>query len=219
MKKLFVILLAALLLVSFTSCNQDKIDDLEKKVAEKEAENEATIQNYEDFTATYNAAMKIGQAAYALANDVTTTLIEKTLSAENVTTSQISSAWWCIYGGLAISDVEKSTEEGSISGKIKSSGSESEVENIVVKFTYKASSSSETTLNGEIKMNGVVTNTKSESEKTKSVTAKSVSLQGVSYKDISFTLDKDGKFTAAQVEGKDVNLNLLNNQIDNSYGM
>ena len=53
MKKLFVILLAVLLLVSFTSCNQDKIDALEKKVAEKEAENEATIQNYEDFMDTY----------------------------------------------------------------------------------------------------------------------------------------------------------------------
>ena len=53
MKKLFVILLAVLLLVSFTSCNQDKIDELEKKVAEKEAENEATIQNYEDFMDTY----------------------------------------------------------------------------------------------------------------------------------------------------------------------
>ena len=60
MKKLLIILLAALLLVSFTSCNQDKIHELEKKVAEKEAENEATIQNYEDFMDTYavlNACM------------------------------------------------------------------------------------------------------------------------------------------------------------------
>lgn len=69
MKKLLVILLAVLLLVSFTSCNQDKIDNLEKKVAEKEAENEtlkeekeAIVKNYEDFEKVLKLENAVSQA-------------------------------------------------------------------------------------------------------------------------------------------------------------
>ena len=50
MKKLLIILLAALLLVSFTSCNQDKIDELEKKVAEQEKEKETLTKEKETLT-------------------------------------------------------------------------------------------------------------------------------------------------------------------------
>ena len=218
MKKLFVILLVALLLVSFTSCNQDKIDDLEKKVAEKEAENEATIQNYEDFTATYNAAMKIALVSYTLAYDSSSKSYNETLSAENVTGEKIISAWYYINGGDYISDVTKSTEEGGISGTIKTSETGASIKNVIVKFTYKTSSSSETTNNGEISMNVETTSSTSEDGKTRTTTAKSVSLQGVSYKDISFTQDEKGTFTAATVDGKDVNLNLLNSQIVTTTG-
>ena len=63
MRKILVVLLASLLLLSFTSCNQDKIEELEKKVAQEQekvkqeqeqveqekANHEATIKNFEDF--------------------------------------------------------------------------------------------------------------------------------------------------------------------------
>ncbi len=48
MRKLIVVLMAVLMLVSFTSCNQDKIDELEKKVKEQEAE--IAKKNAEDET-------------------------------------------------------------------------------------------------------------------------------------------------------------------------
>ena len=83
MKKLLIILLAALLLVSFTSCNQDKIDELEKKVAEQEKEKEtltkeketlteeketlekdqeAMLKNFEDFAKVYSLESTINSA-------------------------------------------------------------------------------------------------------------------------------------------------------------
>ena len=49
MRKVIVILLAALLLLSFTSCNQDKIDELEAQVKQEQAAHAATIKNFEDF--------------------------------------------------------------------------------------------------------------------------------------------------------------------------
>ena len=83
MKKLLIILLAALLLVSFTSCNQDKIDELEKRVAQQEQEKEALekkvseeqkeketlekdqeamLKNFEDFKKVYSLESTINRA-------------------------------------------------------------------------------------------------------------------------------------------------------------
>ncbi len=54
MRKVIVILLAALLLLSFTSCNQDKIEELEAQVKQEKEDHEATIKNFEDFIDTYD---------------------------------------------------------------------------------------------------------------------------------------------------------------------
>ncbi len=80
MKRFLVILLAALLLLSFTSCNQDKIDELEAQVKQEEAkveqekaDHEATIKNFEDFMEAFVLTSDLLSTSYgkdgALANN------------------------------------------------------------------------------------------------------------------------------------------------------
>ena len=58
MRKLIVVLMAVLMLVSFTSCNQDKIDELEKKVAQNEADKET----FTEFVDAFQSVMAIKNA-------------------------------------------------------------------------------------------------------------------------------------------------------------
>ena len=65
MRKLIVVLMAVLMLVSFTSCNQDKIDELEKKVAEKDAEiaqNKAEKETFTEFVDAFQSVMAVEEA-------------------------------------------------------------------------------------------------------------------------------------------------------------
>ena len=62
MKKYFIILLAVLLLFTFTSC-KDKSAEVEaeykEKLAAQEAENESIVKNYEDFWDAYDIAEQV----------------------------------------------------------------------------------------------------------------------------------------------------------------
>ena len=58
MRKLIVVLMAVLMLVSFTSCNQDKIDELEKKVAQNEADKET----FTEFVEAFQSVMAVEDA-------------------------------------------------------------------------------------------------------------------------------------------------------------
>ncbi len=65
MRKLIVVLMAVLMLVSFTSCNQDKIDELEKKVKEQEAEiakKNAEDETYNKFVEDFLSVMVVKYA-------------------------------------------------------------------------------------------------------------------------------------------------------------
>ena len=65
MRKLIVVLMAVLMLVSFTSCNQDKIDELEKEVKQKDAEiaqNKAEKETFTEFIDAFQSVMAVEEA-------------------------------------------------------------------------------------------------------------------------------------------------------------
>ena len=228
MKKLFVILLAALLLVSFTSCNQDKIDELEKKVAEKETENETLkaekediVKNYEDFVDAYSFYNRFSPSFSLVIRPDSDNKVDVDFS----TSSSLKPGIISILEYLALTEDEKlnsntlTETKGTISGTGKMDSTTNEQTEAALKFTgnsfkvkYTTNKTSEAkeftlTLDGDYSFK----NGTDKSEVTFKMT-----VNGTAY-DISFEKDsKTGEFTAAKANGKDVNIGLLNNQI--SYG-
>ena len=220
MKKLFVILLAALLLVSFTSCNQDKIDELEKKVAEKEAEKEAIVKNYEDFVDAYSFYNRFSPSFSLVIRPDSDNKVDVDFSTSSLKPGTISIVEYLapLEEDEELSSSSLIEAKGTISGTGKMDSTTNKQTEAALKFTGNSFKVSYTTNKASAKE---FTLTLDGDYSFKNGTDKSevtfkMTVNGTAY-DISFEMDsKTGEFTTAKANGKDVNIDLLNNQI--SYG-
>ena len=226
MKRFLVILLAALLLLSFTSCNQDKIEELEAQVKQEQAEKEATVKNYEDFV----DAFIFSGILSAQFNDV---LFTKDQSGDNhvpvtlpIEYTETSTATKPEFLNSFISSFITLSENESLnygydptvtkaSGKIK--GTITDIENMSLTFednsytvTYKVDGDTEER-ELKLELSGTYTITGNEAGGTVTL---NLTINKAKY-DVSYTMNsKTMKFSAAEVNGEDVNLNLANKIFD-----
>ena len=222
MKRFLVILLAALLLLSFTSCNQDKIEELEAQVKQEQAEKEATVKNYEDFVDAFIFSGRLpAQFTNVLFtkdqsgdNDVPVTLpIEYTETSTDTKPTFLNSFilnFITLGENESLNYSEKPTVTKA-SGKIK--GTITDEQNMSLTFednsytvTYKVKGETE---ERELKLELSGTYAISETETAGTVTL-NVTINKTKY-DVSYTMNpKTMKFSAAKVNGENVNLNLAN---------
>ena len=238
MKKLFVILLAALLLVSFTSCNQDKIDDLEKKVAEKEAENEtlkdekdAIVKNYEDFMhAAYDATEFTAAYSDVMPNeskeDIGTIKLEeldsKTLS-YSFKHPDLVELFASIEDGERIV-IDSLTAKGNVTGKNVYDSEQTNTDwaiaftNNEVAYEYHVVDENDATVSGKEELTVTLKISGSIAQKTDATAGTSSLSVNITANDKTYDVSYARKTTtreyiAAKVNGNDVELRLLNASI------
>lgn len=226
MKRFLVILLAALLLLSFTSCNQDKIEELEAQVKQEQEEKEATVKNYEDFV---DAFIFSGR----LSTQFTNVLFTKDQSGDNYVPATLPIEYtetntdtkpaflnsfisnFITLGENESLDYSNNPTVTKASGKIK--GTITDRQNMSLTFEdnsytvkYKVDGDSEDReLKLELSGTYAITGTETSGTVTLNLT-----INKTKY-DVSYTMSsKTMKFTAAKVNGEDVNLNLANKIFD-----
>lgn len=241
MKKLLVVLLAALLLFSFTSCNQDKIDELEAQVAQKEAQvkqkeadNEATIKNYEDFMAAFSITESLNKTTYGKLLDDKTELSLDTLTETDLAKIKFGAdfierfvtlgAKESIYESAEYPNNNPTAKKAT--GKVKykkdvdsatsSTAITYEFDKVSFNVKYYVGSNERELegleLSGElsIQFSGV-----SESSGSQTISFNGT-INNTAYNFSCTVSNKDGvvQFTAAKVNGNDVELRLLNANVD-----
>ena len=237
MKKLFVILLAVLLLVSFTSCNQDKIDELEKKVAEKDAEiaqNKADKETFTEFVEAFQSVMMVEKAYKDVLFDSNNNLrTPNTIDlyyndgADHVQPTFRGDGSYGVWIGkqvLAKNPNISSIEDIKTSGSVTYEGTPTK-KNFAYKIVKNEVSvecelkDSEETATVKLDIDGSLSVKTENSSDT--VTTVTVAFNGTicgEAIDTSFAVSMESKenlkFTAAKINGKDVDLVLLNDVAD-----
>ena len=238
MRKLIVVLMAVLMLVSFTSCNQDKIDELEKEVKQKEAEiaqKEAEKETFTEFVEAFQSVMVVEDAyETVLYNSKDSTYrtspidVHYTSAVDSVQPKFIGDGWNGVWIGLQA--LAKNPDISSIK-EVKTSGTVTYEETPTkTNFAYKIVKN-EVSVECELKDSEETATVKldidgSLSCKTAVDSASNSATVTVAFNgnicgediDISFTVsmttNEYPEFTAAKINGKDVNLILLNNVVD-----
>ena len=229
MKRFLVILLAALLLFSFTSCNQDKIDELEAQVKQEEAkveqekaDHEATIKNFEDFFEAMSAIGSYTQlysSTLGDSSDVDVTLDKTKVSSFTNHLSRFVS----LEEGESVASGDASIEaaSGTIKGKNKHPDGSGTYIPYDIDLTYTNVSTtikySVSDKNGKIAAKTDLTITISVSgrfiqKEDANTGATTVSFKGTingTEYDYSFAKNKYGEFTSAKINGNNVELRLL----------
>ena len=228
MRKVIVILLAVLLLLSFTSCNQDKIDELEAQVKQEQAAHAATIKNFEDFMDTHDILKEFYGTKYNGLLTSTEDTFEVTLDSTNASKIKFADdfikRFATLNNGEELSQSQDRTTTNA-SGTIKvTKGTNSrtlEFNNtsfdIRYYYTVNNNVASEPREIKGLTISGTLSTTE---EKETSDTATGVfsfdgTINGTKYK-LSYTISvnlkdtTDYEFTEAKVNGNNVELRLLN---------
>ena len=231
MKRFLVILLAALLLFSFTSCNQDKIDELEAKVKQEEAkveqekaDHEATIKNFEDFFEAMSAIGRYTQL-YSSTLGASADSVDVTLDKTKVSSfTNYLSSFVSLEEGESVASGDASIEaaSGTIKGKNKHPDGSGTYIPYDIDLTYTNVSTtikySVSDKNGKIAAKTDLTITISVSgrfiqKEDANTGATTVSFKGTingTEYDYSFAKNKYGEFTSAKINGNNVELRLIN---------
>ena len=228
MRKLIVVLMAVLMLVSFTSCNQDKIDELEKKVAQNEADKET----FTEFVEAFQSVMAVENAYRDIVLNSSSSPITLHYDSSDSTkcimpefTGSDLDIW--IYQQALLKkpnliDVEydKSNTSGTVTyeGTLTKNNFTYKIVNNVIAVKYKLEGSDDwVTEPIKLDINGSLSCKTNSDSKTGTYTA-TVAFNGTICEkdiDLSFEASVTGanlyKFTAAKINDKDVDLVLLNN--------
>ena len=192
MKKVLIALLAVLLLLSFTSCEKDKSEEV--------------IAAYEEFCkAQYVSVYTYGSFDYPDSGDVDI----KSLTKDDVEDYNVYN---CLnhLDGTKLYSVDAA--EGAVKGKV--SQDEKEVTYTGVKITYYVEGDSAT--KHELTIDGTFKCVEETGDSEAMQMESSLTINGKDFA-FSFTINNKGKYTAASVNGKDVNLTLLNSKMDNTW--
>ena len=239
MKRFLVILLAALLLFSFTSCNQDKIDELEAKVKQEEAkveqeqaDHEATIKNFEDFMEAFALTSDLLRTSYGKDGALAKKTGEMDFASLDITTDENKITFttdfierFVVLKNDESIDIEetKKPKATKATGKIKVQAEQTtssqtqtlEFDNVSFKVEYsvtKGKSSSVATLE-TLTLSGKLVFSTSGSEESLGITVSfKGTVNGTAY-DVSCTASNENgpvACTAAKVNGNDVELRLIN---------
>ena len=236
MRKLIVVLMAVLMLVSFTSCNQDKIDELEKKVSEKEAEiaqKEAEKETFTEFVDAFQSVMAI-EGAYEnvlYKNGYRTSPIKVYYNSDgDYVVPDFTGGDWSIWitqqallkkPNLTEVQYDKSNTSGSVTYEgtlTKNNFTYKIVDNVIaVKYKTKDSVDYETEPI-KLDINGSLSCKKDSDSNSGKVTFSfngTICGETINISFVATWTNADFiKFTAASINGKDVDLVLLNNVID-----
>lgn len=231
MRKVIVILLAALLLLSFTSCNQDKIDELEAQVKQEKEDHEATIKNFEDFMDAHDILKEFYSTNYngllTSSEDTFEVTLDSTNASKIVFGYDFIKRFATINDGETFAETTRTTKNATGAIKVTEEDSNSET----LEFTntsfdieysctvYDSSNKTTSSIKREIKgltISGTLSTT--EKEETSDTATATFSfdgtINGTKYK-LSYTIsvnlnDRSYEFTEAKVNGNDVELRLLN---------
>ena len=203
MKKVLIVLLSVLLALSFVSCESDKSEEI--------------IANYEAFKKAYPVAYG---AVYTLSNNATWTSATGEIDNSFSDKSISDGSYWCIaYLIRNLTSDKYVYEDGIVSATLKSGKLTGQrnletkvydvtVSDVVLEVTYKPDTSSDKTETTEFKMNGNFTKY---SDGKKNELACNLTVNNVEC-NVSYTIEYGDKtqYTSAKVNGKDVELRLLN---------
>ena len=233
MRKVIVILLAALLLLSFTSCNQDKIDELEAQIKQEKEDHEATIKNFEDFMDVHDILKEFYGTKYN--NGLLTSsedTFEVTLDSTNVSnivfTDDFIKRFAVLNEGETFSETNHPTTKNA-TGAIRVTKEDSNSKTLEFKNTsfdieysyevYDSSTKTKSVKKRDLKgltISGTLsTAEKQETSDTATATFSfDGTINGTKYK-LSYTIsvnlnDYSYEFTEAKVNGNDVELRLIN---------
>ncbi len=223
MRRLFVVLLAVLMLVSFTSCNQDKIDELEKKVAQNEADKET----FTEFVDAFQSVMAIEEAYEDIVLDSKSSPINIYYNndSDKVQPDFTGGDWdiWAKQQALlknpAITNIGDITTTGTVTyeGTLTRDNLTYTIVNNVVAIKYKLKDSTDWEEPIKLDINGSLSCKTTEDSASNSLTVSFAFNGTICGKDINLSFDASStstdflKFTAAKINEKDVDLVLLNN--------
>ena len=187
MKKILIVLLSILLVLSFTSCEKDKSEEM--------------LSTYEKFA----AGLRIGENIHSARYDV-----------KQVTASDYTGSILYIVRDI-VKDLYNYDETFTITGITEATGTIKNIEgytdnyhikyeNIVISYTYTYGESSGS---GKLSFSG--TYSRDVEDNTKTYVYDFV-VNGENYK-TEYTLNNYEEFTSAKINGTDVNLSLLNARI------
>jgi hypothetical protein len=192
MKKVLIALLAVLLLLSFTSCEKDKSEDV--------------IAAYEEFISV---------------NDICSDAARMLNNAEVVKDNTVYD-YYIVSLVKAINGIDIEIKSNKITSGSKDSTSEGDVDtntysDVVIEYTYTEGSDT-TEKTGTLTVSGTYV---SESPNIRAQAAYSdvsyeLTINGTKYK-LSYYRDSYGKYERASVNGKDVEVRLLNSSLDHEY--
>lgn len=181
MKKVLIVLLSVLLLVSFVSCEKDKSEEI--------------IKNLEDFYKAKN-----------ICESATNLLEESAYTGNDLTLNDIASGELmdCLYY-LGIEDYSDLNEITAVTGSATFTDGKKSYNDIVM--TYTNDDGSEHTFSFSGTFDGSTAST-----------IYKMRVTGTDYS-VSWTKDSNGKYTAASVNGNDVEVRLLNSTTSSGVGM
>ncbi len=184
MKKILIITLSLLMLLAFVSCEKDKTPEI--------------TSTFEEFLRNYS----IGMAVRA---EVVNSVSKDTPESKAKDYIKDSVPEILRYLGNEYASSETTDATGTIKGEYTAEGKTIlTFDDITASYKYKEKGGTEEKT-GEMKFGGTISEVETDDGWT---VVSTLSVNGTEY-GFSFT-DKDGKFTAASVNGKDVNLRLLN---------
>ncbi len=197
MKKFLIVLLAVSLTLLGSSCEKDRSEEV--------------LSTYYDFVTSSAAQTRAFEVLLDLAPEIKSNVcfVDKTFSdLIKPTEKSVANAYYKMYKEKIDSDTVKIISvEGRIRGTRNVQDYDIEADNVKIVFTYKLVN--EENLVGTIEISGKLT--QKEDAETKTCTSSSLIYQGKQMKDVSYTLiEKDNRYTSATVDGKDVELRLLN---------
>ncbi len=226
MKKYFIIILAVLLLFTFTSCEKDKSAEVEaeykEKLAAQEAENESIIKNYEDFMEVQGFAKN---GLWKMFSSCITADCEKNLTELTLTKLSDGNAKYFVTvadGETVVGNADVTAKSGSI--KAENVGTEGGPESFYKKkeitfndneftlsYWVKDANGTQTKKTADVTLDGTFSVKVDTVNKTIKIDV-DVTANEKTYK-ASWTLDTTTlkyKYTEATVNGKEVELRLLN---------
>lgn len=183
MKKILIVLVATLLLFSFTSCEKDKSEEV--------------IATYEEFWKTFFIDYQVEEMIdYKV--DPSTSTVNCTISASTIKSGDFECALCYILGkDLATDSVIINSAEGTVTGTKNSKGVDLTFD-VTITYAFKGETEAKTfTLKGTYK------NSNYESFEFK------FTIDGAPY-NLSYKGSENGKVTEASVNGKDVDVRLIN---------
>lgn len=192
MKKVLIAMLAVLLLLSFTSCEKDKSEEV--------------IAVYEEFITVNNICERTDRMLSGIAIDKDNTVNEGMLAS--------------LLRVLDGTDAEIHIKSNKISSGSKNSSTSEDgtttrtYSDVGIEYTYTEGSDS-TVKSGTFSVDGTYVNKSPEIRAASAYKDASyeMTINGVKYK-LSYYRDYYGKYTRASVNGKDVEIRLLNSTLD-----